>query len=215
MTLITADQQTTGRGRLNKKWESPEGLNIYATFCFFRDIEQKNIGNIPQVLALSAIKILKKLGFSPTLKWPNDILLSEKKLGGILTETIPELDERLILAGIGLNINMSLDALNQIQIPATSLFIERGRTFDIETLINLLSRQFSSDIELFWLKGFNPFIDLYRSLMPKANKKIKFHHNKEIIEGEFHSINDEGSLKLILDNGEIKTFVSGEIIYSS
>ena len=84
LTLVTADRQTSGRGRLNRSWLSPAKENLYATFCFFLDSHRQDVGNVPQVMALAATEILEQFDFNPTLKWPNDLLLRHKKLGGIL-----------------------------------------------------------------------------------------------------------------------------------
>src|SRR4051812_30203915 len=83
LTVITANGQTGGRGRFKRLWHSPSGLNIYVTFCFFLGSEFFNthsIGHVPQLLALSTAFCLEEFGFNPSLKWPNDILLSGKKV---------------------------------------------------------------------------------------------------------------------------------------
>src|SRR5579883_912370 len=84
LTCITADEQTTGRGQRDKTWFSPVG-NLYMTFFFVLPQDFHFTSNLGQIFALSAAKVLKDFGFSPALKWPNDILLKEKKAGGILS----------------------------------------------------------------------------------------------------------------------------------
>src|SRR4029077_7189564 len=108
-------------------------LNIYATFCFWFDLQRTDIGHIPQLLALSAAQTLEEQGFLPTIKWPNDLLLRDKKVAGILCETILEQGLRGIVCGIGLNVNMPLHILNQIDRPATSLLFEGGHAFEVMT----------------------------------------------------------------------------------
>ncbi|HRD55227.1 MAG TPA: biotin--[acetyl-CoA-carboxylase] ligase [Parachlamydiaceae bacterium] len=212
LTLVTAASQTKGRGRLKKEWVSPLNENIYATFCFDFDSKRKDLGNIPQVLALSTVAILKKLHFSPQLKWPNDILLSNKKVSGILCETVSLENHFMVILGIGLNINMPLKTLQKIDKPATSLKEEAGQEFEIEAILNLLQEQFQKDLELFLKKGFGLFLEEYKKIAwTNEGKKIRFHDNLKIIEGFFHSINDEGALNLIVE-GHIKTFISGEFL---
>src|SRR6187399_2287969 len=79
MTFLTADEQTAGRGRFNRRWISGKGENVLATFCFALEKHRTDIGNLPQILALSALQVLEKHNLNSQLKWPNDILLNEKK----------------------------------------------------------------------------------------------------------------------------------------
>lgn len=214
ITLITANEQTAGRGRFRRRWESPPGLNVYATFCFFIEKHRHDIGNVPQILALSTAKTLEEIGFEPKLKWPNDVLLSGKKVGGILAETTPLSDQLCVVAGIGVNINMPKDLLDKIDRPATSLFVESGLKYDIETVLKILETKFCKDLDLFLADGFYPFLSEYKKRIgEKPGQPIKFNDNKTIWEGYFHSINNDGSLNLRLINGEIKTFLVGEIVW--
>ncbi|MEI8366565.1 MAG: biotin--[acetyl-CoA-carboxylase] ligase [Parachlamydiaceae bacterium] len=214
ITLVTAGMQTAGRGRFNRKWESPAHENIYASFCFFIEKHRTDIGNIPQVLALSAAEILKALGFSPELKWPNDVLLSKKKVAGILAETTPLSDQLCMIIGIGLNVNMPLETLQKIDRPATSLANESGRPFDVEKVLDRLQIQFTKDLDLFFEEGFHPFFAPYCASMSQSlNQVIQFHDNRTVWKGFFDGINHDGSLRLKLPEGEIKTFVAGEILW--
>jgi len=216
ITLITADEQTGGRGRFNRRWESPANQNIYASFCFLIDKERKDTGNIPQVLALSTTKVLQKMSFRPELKWPNDILLSKKKVAGILAETVSFPEGMWMIAGIGVNINLSSDYLNKIDRPATSLYLEKHQNFDIEDVLLQLQKEFCNDLELFFKKGFAHFLPLYRQCCHADSKQlIRFHDNRQIWEGHLHSINEDGSLSLELPSGQIKTFVAGEILFAN
>lgn len=212
VTLITADQQTAGKGRFKRTWTSPPAQNIYASFCLFLEKHRKDMGNIPQVLALSAAKILESLSFQPVLKWPNDVLLSNKKVAGILAESTPLSDQLCLIIGIGLNINMPESILQTIDRPATSLLVEKGHPYEIETVLELLQRQFLIDLDTFLEKGFHSFLDQYKHLLSKQ-KQIRFHDNRMVWEGEFHQINDDGSLSLILTDGTTKTFFAGEILW--
>ena len=214
ITLVTAGEQTAGRGRFKRRWESPPGQNIYATYCFFVEKHQGNIGNIPQILALSAAATLQAAGFEPVLKWPNDVLLSGKKVAGILAETTPLSDTLCAIIGIGLNVNMPKELLAAIDRPATSLLAESGRAHDVESLLDDLTRHFSSSLDLFFEEGFHPFLEPYKKLMPcDPAKTVKFHDNRTIWEGTVHGINPDGSLLFQLPDGTLKTFVAGEILW--
>lgn len=216
ITLLTASEQTAGRGRFKRRWESPPGKNILATFCFFIEKHRMDIGNIPQVLAISAAKTLEEQGFSPELKWPNDVLLSSKKVAGILAETTPLSDQLCFIAGIGLNINMPLDLLQKIDRPATSLLVEGKQELNVEAILKSLQGHFVADLNLFLEEGFHPFLEEYRRRMTFDPKKIiRFDDNRTVWEGTLYAINQDGSLSLKLANGEIKTFIAGEIMWPS
>lgn len=213
ITLVTAHTQTAGRGRFKRRWESPPGQNIYATFCFFVEKHFEAIGNIPQLLALSTVTVLKKLNFNATLKWPNDVLLSDKKVAGILAETTM-VDKLCVVIGIGLNVNMPQELLQQIDRPATSLMVESGMVFDKEMVLKELQNEFIKNLDVFFTDGFTPFLEAYRQHMPMDSNKItRFHDNRNVWEGTIHAINDDGSLSLKLADGTIKTFIAGEILF--
>lgn len=213
ITLVTADEQTAGRGRFKRRWESPPNQNIYATFNFFVEKHRQDIGNIPQVMALSAAEGLEYLGFAPQLKWPNDVLLSSKKVAGILCETTPFSDLLCVILGIGINVNMPLNLLEKIDRPATSLLVEGGSSLEVESVYEELQNRFLHNLELFLNEGFQPFLEKYKQkmiLLP--DQKIRFNDNRSIWEGYYHSINQDGSLNLKLMSGEIRRFIAGEFL---
>lgn len=213
ITLLTADEQITGRGRGKRQWFSPANQNVYATFCSFFPKSRTDIGNISQLLALSAIQVLESLHFHPVIKWPNDILLVTKKLGGILCETIVDEQDFFVINGIGINVNMTQENLDKIDIPATSLMTERGSSVDYKEILKALAERYVEDLQLFHQNGFAPFLSKFRQLTNSyMNRKVKFNDHLQVVEGHFHSINEDGSLNLLLPTNEIKSYLAGQII---
>lgn len=213
LTLITADEQTAGRGRFKRSWISPKKTNILATFVFFQKNLREDLGNIPQILALSALRALEEIPLPIKIKWPNDLVINEKKLGGILCEVQQTQNNWGIVAGIGINVNMTEEWLKQIDRPAASLFTETGIKYPLESLIESLKDQFTTNISLFLSKGFSPFLETFKeALIHKKNSGIKFHDFQNILEGQFLGINPDGSLNLLLPNGTIKRCINGELI---
>lgn len=213
LTLVTANTQTAGRGRFKRRWESPPGQNIYVSFCFFVKKERTDIGNIPQILSISAAHLLKKLGFFPQIKWPNDLMVDNKKIGGILCETTSVEDQLCLILGIGLNVNMPLEILQGIDRPAVSMVTLDGVQRDCEEVLLLLKQFFIQDLSLFLEKGFRPFLDSYLGfVIHRKGDPIRFHDNQQIWEGAFEKINADGSLVLALSNGGKRTFIAGEIL---
>jgi BirA family transcriptional regulator, biotin operon repressor / biotin---[acetyl-CoA-carboxylase] ligase len=213
ITRITADEQVKGRGRFNREWISPKGENIYLTYFFTTPKEKMNLANLAQILSLSITKLLDNEGLKSQIKWPNDILVNEKKIAGILCETI-DLDLYFgVILGMGINVNIDQEILDAIDQPATSLYAETGKTFSKERLIHKLETFFLEDLCLFQKEGFTPFYKIYDDLLTHKGKPISFKQNGHSLSGTLHSLNPDGRLNLLLPSGEIKTLSSGEIKY--
>ncbi len=212
LTLVTAEEQTDGKGRYDRPWHSPPGQNIYATFCSFIDSSQiKSICNVTQVLAISIAKTLESFGLTPELKWPNDILLSRKKVGGILASTHKANDKYCLMTSYGLNVNMPLNLLLKINQPATSLCVEAKHQFDLEQVIQDILKEYAKNMDLFFACGFTSFLACFKKYHLPF-KQVRFSEGNRVWEGTIHAINPDGSLSIILSSGELKTFYSGEII---
>jgi BirA family transcriptional regulator, biotin operon repressor / biotin---[acetyl-CoA-carboxylase] ligase len=211
----TADEQTDGRGRFSHRWQAPKGLNLYVTYSYLIDKNRPDIGNIPQIMAISAAKTLSSFKVTPTLKWPNDILINNKKIAGILGETtfIPSNPDKLcMILGIGINVNMPTESLAELGRPATSLCLETGKLESVELTLNSLERNFFDDLSVFLKEGFSPFVTSYREQMAlKKGDPISFHVNGTKLNGSFFDITDKGSLRLCQSDGIITEFVSGEL----
>ena len=212
ITLVTANEQTGGRGRFSRKWHSPAGLNIYATYAFFLEKLRADLGNVPQLLALSAAEALEQEGFVVKLKWPNDVLLEEKKLAGILCETTWVEKKLLVVVGIGLNVNMPTELLREIDRPATSLIVESGKEWEVEFWLGKLSEVFVLNLEKFLKEGFKGFLEEYKGrLVHSVGDQVKFHDNQKIVEGVYIGLTDDGALRLLVE-GKEKVFIGGEFV---
>lgn len=213
LTIVTASEQTTGRGRGRHIWVSPAYENIYATFCFFVPKSRKDLGNLAQLISLSCASALEEFGVAPSLKWPNDIKIGDQKIGGILCEAKIIEDKVCLLNGVGINVNMSPETLDAIDQPATSLLKETGHPLDIEKVLSVLEEHVSNDLEKFLSDGFAPFLPRYKKLIGNdLHKTIRFHDNAQLWEGVFHSINEDGSLNLLLPSRQMKRFYAGQIV---
>lgn len=144
ITLVTADAQSAGRGRFGRQWYSPQHQNIYATFVFFLDETTLDQAKLVQILAQVTQKILAENGVKATIKWPNDLLIGQKKVAGILLETAHCKDKMVVIMGIGLNVNMTKEELCKLDQPATSLLVETNTFWDKDLLINALARELST-----------------------------------------------------------------------
>jgi BirA family biotin operon repressor/biotin-[acetyl-CoA-carboxylase] ligase len=212
LTCITALEQTAGRGRFNRKWISGRGQNVIATLFFTLPQEARILANLGQVLSLSCAAVLEKKGFSPKIKWPNDLLLSGKKVAGILCETASFKERLAIILGIGINVNLPEELLATIDQPATSLAQQSGKTWDLNQILEPLVTQFTIDLERLEKEGFAPFQAAYQTRLALHGETITCSNGSQKIRGICQSIDHEGRLILLLPDGQVAALTAGELI---
>lgn len=147
ITCITAEHQTAGRGRFERKWVSPRGVNLYATFFFHLPLKTPNINQLATVMAESLISLLKEEGLTPEMKWPNDVLLNKKKLAGVLCEVVFTPASIEVILGLGVNLNMAKEDLAKIDQPATSLLQETGHSWHRDLFLQKLENHFARHLK--------------------------------------------------------------------
>ena len=212
-TNVYAEEQTAGKGRLGRKWLSPRGENICATFCFQLPKTTLHLVSLAQVASLSLAKVLLHAGLLPKVKWPNDVQLNGKKLAGVLCETSFHQDTVDLFLGIGINVNTTAENLALIDQAATSLLTETKKKWDRDALLKTLLHQFSEDLVSFKKAGFTPFHNPYENLLAYKGQKIRCFDGKREWVGICHSITNDGQLNLYLPNQEIHTLLSGDLTF--
>jgi len=160
LTRITADEQTGGRGQFGRSWHSPPG-NLYATFCFTVPVGWPDLPHAAQMLILSAAKVLEGYDLNPRIKWPNDLQLRGKKVGGVLCEVESRGDRMLLVNGIGLNVNLSLEGCDRVDQPTTSLALELSHSVEVGEITDRLTTMYQADLDLFLREGFGPFKEAF------------------------------------------------------
>lgn len=209
--VFTAQEQTKGRGRFNRHWHSPKGLNAYITYAFSVNINLKSASSISLMTGLTIAEVLQKLGLKAELKWPNDIYVDGKKMGGILVESTTHDHKTVFFVGFGLNINMDQNQLSHIDCPATSLFAETNKTWNLNLITEPIETLFKRNLEIFLEKGFEAFQEDFEAISFLADKTITLDLGKETLTGQYCCVNSDGALVLKLKDGEEKAFYSGEI----
>ncbi|MBS4168231.1 biotin--[acetyl-CoA-carboxylase] ligase [Parachlamydia sp. AcF125] len=214
VTLVTADVQTAGRGRLQRSWFSPPSQNIYASFCFFIPHSLRaSCCCLAQISALFIDELIQEQGLIATIKWPNDLLIQSKKVAGILVETCVEEAHLMVILGIGLNVNMSEDDLLLIGRPATSLRVEANKTFDREGLLQDLQAKFLRDYDLFLKAGFSPFFEKYaKKVQGLIGKEMTLNQGHEQWRGVIEALTEVGFLQVRLADGSLKVASSAELL---
>ena len=130
--VLTTDFQTAGKGRMDRSWEASPGSSVMASVLLRPSFtESSGIGWLSLMTALAISQAISDLGSSPKIKWPNDVLVADKKVSGILAEASADLS--CVVVGFGINVNQT-----KAQLPvetATSLFVETGRSSDRDQLL--------------------------------------------------------------------------------
>lgn len=210
ITLITANQQTKGYGRLKRSWISPPG-NIYATLFFTLPLDYPYLLNLGQILALACTHILENKGFHPQLKWPNDLLLENKKVAGILVEVLHA--EKLgVVLGMGLNVNTDERFLAKIDQSATSLMHSSRKAWVLGSILNPILYTFYNYLRLLSSSGFTHFQPIYQKLLAFQGQEICCQMGNQKMRGICHSVNSNGTLNLQLPSGMMISINAAEIL---
>jgi len=206
--LCLSESQTKGRGRNSKQWQSPKYENIYMSLSFFTEHDLNFFSSFSLVAAISVHKALIKHQIKSEIKWPNDIYINSKKVGGILIETINKNTSNVVVVGIGLNVFMK----NNLEIDRewTSLTLENEKmTFDRNIIIPDIANELIINKKVFEKEGFRHFKNEFNNLNFLKNKNIKL-SNQENENAVALEVNDDGSLNVRKKN-KITKIVSGEI----
>ncbi len=145
-TFVSAAAQTTGRGRLGRRWHSPSGGNVYMS-CVVKAFPPVPASALPGVLtltmALAVCDAIERAGVASTLKWPNDVLVDGRKVAGILAQATYEGPRATAaIVGVGINVNMTAAELAAIDRPATSLSVSTGRSLDAAAIAQDVAARF-------------------------------------------------------------------------
>lgn len=212
LSLIIADEQTSGRGRLDRKWFTPPHSALAMSLILRpTTIERAHPARTTGLLALSLAESLLKLGLVPRIKWPNDVLLSGRKVAGILVESSwlgDELDA--LVLGMGVNVfNASIPPADQLAFPATSVQTELGHAIErLELLRDILLRVIDWRPNL----GTDAFLKTWEGSLAYRGQQVQVEvgSDEEII-GEVIGLDTDGGLRLQDEHGKSVTVQFGEV----
>lgn len=214
-TVIIADEQTAGRGRLGRHWVATRGKGIWMTIMLKPDILPFDAPKLTIAAALAVVKGLSGCcQLDASIKWPNDIVSGGKKLCGILTEMSAEADEiKYVIVGIGINVNMGVEDFGpEVSSTATSISIESGKTFSRKAVAASVLHKFEELYKDFIKDGsIRHFLDEYKSRSAVLGKEIRVISKKEEISGLAVDISEEGHLVVKLADGSEREIMSGEV----
>jgi BirA family biotin operon repressor/biotin-[acetyl-CoA-carboxylase] ligase len=213
-TIVLAEEQTAGRGRMARKWYSPKYTTISMSMLIRPDLPLSRAPQFTLIAAVAvALAIEEVTNLSPEIKWPNDLLINGKKVTGILTELQAEGNQiRSMIIGIGINVNQKKSEMDpQINQPATSLFIESERSISRDYLVAMILHNFEKFYDLYVQEGFNPIKLIWESYSVSIGKTVKAKTSKGDIIGKALGITKEGVLQLEDSDGMIHSIYSADI----
>lgn len=212
-TLVTAEEQTSGKGRRGRSWISVPGQGVWMSFVLRPDIELENSSMLTLVAALAVEKGIKDAaGIDGRIKWPNDVLVNGKKVCGILTELSAQMDElNYIVVGIGINANIA-QFPEEVRDKATSLLAETGETVDRTRLLCQVLKHFEHDYELFRkTEDFSELMEEYNGFLAHFGQEIKVVRGKDEYLCRSEGINRRGELRVVDSLGRTQEIFSGEV----
>lgn len=207
--VVVAEEQNKGRGRFNRVWVSPPGLNLYFTVILRPERDQLPYMNMAAALAVFDTAA-GFAGLKPAVKWPNDVRVGGRKLSGILVETEFEGDRLAhALVGIGVNVNLDVSEHPEIADTATSLRSEAGRGFDrSEALLSVLK---NLDRWYARVRAGQALTEDWAATLETLGKRVELRWRDQIFTGVAESVDDQGNLTLLQSSGERITVVAGEV----
>lgn len=212
-TVVCADMQTAGRGRRGRSWVSEKGDSLLFSLLLRPDVSPDKASQITLLMALAVTKVLREnYGLEAGIKWPNDIVISSKKICGILTELYPDTDGKFfVIVGCGINVAQK-NIPNELQNMATSLFLESNTVFSMEELLYGVLEEFEQYYDKFLQSAaLEAFREEYNEWLISRDKEVRVLDPKGEFNGISKGINDKGELLVQLADGSITEVYAGEV----
>jgi BirA family transcriptional regulator, biotin operon repressor / biotin---[acetyl-CoA-carboxylase] ligase len=214
-TLVIADEQTAGRGRLGRTWIAPPRSSILMSLILRPALAPQQMSRVTMAVSLGACSGIEHLtGLVAQLKWPNDILLRGRKCAGILSEAKIEADRlEYIVTGLGMNANFSASGISGMPANATTLADELGRSVPREALVRSLARE----IDRYYLRLLDgdDLRSEWKSRMLTLGKYVRADIGRQTHEGIAEDIDEDGSLLLRQADGSVVRLVAGDVTLAS
>ena len=211
--LIIAEEQTSGRGRQKRKWLSPQGMNIYASLIFAPEKWDTSMA-IPFMFALSIAvrEAIVDFGIDEAkIKWPNDVMVGNKKIAGVLVEAKSESGIlRYLIGGFGINVNME-KIPDEIKDTATSMFIETSHKIDRATLLANILFYLENLLDIMEKKGKDEIFRLWKSMNNTIGKTVEIISGADRIRGIAKDIDRDGFLVVETESGPKKVITAESV----
>ncbi|MEW6584770.1 MAG: biotin--[acetyl-CoA-carboxylase] ligase [Nitrospirota bacterium] len=213
-SVVLADCQERGRGRLGRTWISPPGVNIYMSIILRPLIASEEVTLMTMMSAVACASALRKsAGLHVLIKWPNDLMVGDKKIGGILTEVAVE-GKRVTHAVVGIGINVNMDSRqfpDDIRETATSVIHETGTPASRENLTVAVLNEIDRWYRILETGGKQTLLEEWRSMTTTLGKQVVVSVGDQIFSGLAESTDEKGNLIIRLHSGETKKVSSGDV----
>ncbi|WP_338920900.1 bifunctional biotin--[acetyl-CoA-carboxylase] ligase/biotin operon repressor BirA [Pseudomonas silesiensis] len=208
--LVLAERQTAGRGRRGRKWASPFAENIYYSLVLRIEGGMRQLEGLSLVVGLAVMQALRELGIPAAgLKWPNDVLVGQKKIAGILLELVGDpADVCHVVLGVGINVNMQMT--DEVDQQWTSMRLESGKAFDRNHLVAVLGEKLQAYLNRHQIGGFSAIQAEWEQNHLWQGRAVSLIAGVNQIDGEVLGIDSQGALRLKVDGVE-KVFSGGEL----
>ncbi|WZL72786.1 biotin--[acetyl-CoA-carboxylase] ligase [Clostridiaceae bacterium 35-E11] len=214
-TIVIAEEQTGGRGRLGRQWVSPKKTGIWMSIVLRPDIGPAEAPKITQITAAAVTLAIRKLTECEVgIKWPNDIIIQKKKVCGVLTEMSAELNSvNYIIVGIGINVNNESDDFPiEIQDIATSIKNCTGKKVSRKMLVKEILKAFEElYIDFIQTKNIKKSVAVCKKYSVTLGKKVRIIDRTKEITAEAIDLTEDGELMVKNEAGEIQRVLSGEV----
>lgn len=210
-TVVIAEQQTAGRGRMGRQWHSPPRANLYCTVILRPPLAPAAVPCLALVAGLAVADAVRRVtDLAPALKWPNDVLLDGRKVAGILTELEAEIERvHFVIAGIGVNLNA--DAFPpDLAARATSVRLASGRPVDRAAFTAGLLAALEGRYRRFLAAGFAAMRSEWEACSALTGKEVRVTAPEGEVAGRVLGVDDDGALRLAGLHGEVR-IVAGEV----
>jgi BirA family biotin operon repressor/biotin-[acetyl-CoA-carboxylase] ligase len=214
-TLVIAEQQTSGRGRMGRSWISPAGKGIWMSLLLRPPVP---LPLTPQLTLLAAVALSRAISrivpLEIGIKWPNDLLVNGKKISGILLESAAE-DERLryVVVGLGISVNLEPeDYPEELLEKAISLKMASGSSINRSELIASILEEFERLYDLYLQEGFTPIRSLWEAHSVTLNNPTQLYTPQGSFHGIPRGLDPMGGLQVELEDGSYRTIYSAEVV---
>jgi len=209
--FLWAKRQTAGRGRMGRSWVSSEG-NLFVSVLLKPDVMQERFSELSFVSALAVLETLQPIvGAQCTLrlKWPNDILLDDRKVGGILLESFQTTDgEMWAVVGLGINIEHHPE---EVLFPATCLKEAGVQIVSAKIVLSRFIHHFIQQYDAWMENGFPPVRAAWRDHGWRLGQEIQVTSGNDKISGRFEDIDEQGRLRLVMPGGTRRIISAGDV----
>lgn len=212
-SVLVADMQTAGKGRRGRSWSSPSGHSVYMSLILRPDILPERASMLTLVAGLSVAQAVRDdLGLDAWIKWPNDVVISGKKICGILTEMSLQMEcINYVVIGIGINVNLK-DLPEDIADKATSLCLEKGENVHRAEVIAAVLYRFEKNYFRFLKRGNLADVkDSYNEILVNCGRKICVLEPGNEYTAVSGGINEKGELLVTKDDGTKEAVYAGEV----